>query len=148
MLMEMALVLAIKNSPHSAVAKQEHKCLVDNIIYEASNQGTKGMRLVTEVTLNRIANKPNAVSMCEVVYEPSQFSWTSTKKENLRKYTKEEENKAYQILYSYLYGDLNKILPSNVLNYLNTKIATDLSWYTPDKVIYRYKDHTFLANVR
>jgi len=147
MLMEMALVLAIKNSPHNPVAQQEHKCVVDNIIYEAADQGVKGMRLVTEVTLNRANKETGDISFCKVVYKPYQFSWTSTDKSELREYSEKEENKAYQILYSYLYGNLDNLLPTNAYHYLNKNKATDFSWYTPSKVVYIYKDHTFLANV-
>lgn len=52
-------------------------CLTKNIFFEARNQSEEGMRKVGYVTLNRVlsSNYPNTV--CSVVYEPNQFSWTS-----------------------------------------------------------------------
>jgi spore germination cell wall hydrolase CwlJ-like protein len=49
-------------------------CLEQNIYYEASGEPFKGKLAVGIVTLNRknLKNK----TICEIVYEPGQFSWT------------------------------------------------------------------------
>ena len=49
-------------------------CLTLNIYHEARGETEKGQQAVALVTLNR-ANFYNQ-SVCEVVYKPSQFSWT------------------------------------------------------------------------
>lgn len=54
---------------------KDWKCLLDNIYFEARGEPVKGQVAVAKVTLNR-ANLLNK-SICEVVYAPSQFSWTS-----------------------------------------------------------------------
>lgn len=53
-------------------------CLKQNIHYEAAGEPFKGKIAVGIVTLNR-SNTLNK-SICEVVFEPMQFSWTINKK--------------------------------------------------------------------
>ena len=55
--------------------KSELSCLVRNIYFEARGESLLGQVAVAKVTLNRAKN----LSVCEVVYAPKQFSWTSTK---------------------------------------------------------------------
>ncbi|QTD31478.1 cell wall hydrolase [Pseudomonas fluorescens] len=49
-------------------------CLALNIYHEARGEPTKGQIAVAMVTMNRAEWK--ARNVCEVVYEPNQFSWT------------------------------------------------------------------------
>lgn len=56
------------------------KCLVKNIYYESRNQPVKGQEAVALVTINRLKRKDFPNTVCEVVYEKKQFSWTSNKK--------------------------------------------------------------------
>lgn len=51
-------------------------CLAKNMFFEARNQGNRGMRLVAYVTLNRTISHNYSNTVCGVVYEPYQFSWT------------------------------------------------------------------------
>ena len=47
-----------------------------NMYHEARNQGIQGMQLVGEVTLNRVRLQAFPDTICGVVYQPRQFSWT------------------------------------------------------------------------
>jgi len=51
-------------------------CLARNIYFEARNESTFGQHMVAWVTVNRLKhdNWPNTV--CKVVYQRKQFSWT------------------------------------------------------------------------
>lgn len=49
-------------------------CIARNAYFEARGEGITGMHAVTNVVLNRSTEK--AVDPCEVIYKPSQFSWT------------------------------------------------------------------------
>ena len=62
--------------------KKSLKCLSDNIYHEARGEGTKGMRLVADVTLNRVLSSKYPNSICSVVYQKSQFSWTRRKEQS------------------------------------------------------------------
>jgi len=55
---------------------QPQTCLAKNIWYEARGEGRAGWQLVADVTLNRVAHPSFPNSVCAVVYQPSQFSWT------------------------------------------------------------------------
>lgn len=52
----------------------EFRCLVRNIYYEARGESLEGQIAVGQVTLNRL--KTHAPTICRVVYQPHQFSWT------------------------------------------------------------------------
>lgn len=53
-----------------------YKCMVENVWHEARGEGIKGMHAVALVTMNRAKQRHKTV--CEIVYEPRQFSWTAT----------------------------------------------------------------------
>lgn len=50
-------------------------CLALNIYWEARNQPDIGQRAVSYVVLNRKADPRFPSSICDVVYQPAQFSW-------------------------------------------------------------------------
>jgi len=58
---------------------EDLECLSKNIYHEARGEGLEGMWAVAMVTLNRLRDGRFPKTICGVVYEPFQFSWTSTK---------------------------------------------------------------------
>lgn len=52
------------------------ECLAKNIYFEARGEGRLGQLAVAHVTLNRTKSSNFPDSICEVVYQKSQFSWT------------------------------------------------------------------------
>ena len=148
-LMEMALVIELMSGHTDARVSLEQKCLIENAIYEAADQGPKGMALATEVALNRLeAGYRYKDTSCTIIHDHKQFSWTSTPVKERRKYTLEEERAAAQVVYTYLYENPKRMLPKNTLHYLNTRTATDMSWYDPKKVVLTYGGHTFLKDIK
>ena len=57
-------------------------CLAKNIYYEARGEPYQGKLAVAQVTLNRVNDERFATTICGVVYQPYQFSWT--KERNLK----------------------------------------------------------------
>ena len=51
-------------------------CLALNMFFEARNESLIGQVMVAEVTLNRVANARFPDTVCEVVWQDKQFSWT------------------------------------------------------------------------
>lgn len=51
-------------------------CLALNIYHEARGEPVDGQIAVAQVTLNRVADPRYPDNVCDVVYQPSQFSWT------------------------------------------------------------------------
>jgi spore germination cell wall hydrolase CwlJ-like protein len=60
------------NKPH----EDEYECLVMNIFFEAGGESIEGMRAVAAVTLNRLFHPAYPKTICDVVFQPWQFSWT------------------------------------------------------------------------
>ena len=55
---------------------QEFDCLVRNVYQEARSEPYKGKLAVALVTINRTKSERFPSTMCGVVYQKSQFSWT------------------------------------------------------------------------
>lgn len=64
----------------SMASEKQLRCLQANIYWEARNQDELGQTLVAWVTLNRVQDKRWPNTICQVVYQPSQFSWTLDEK--------------------------------------------------------------------
>ena len=77
-----ALLLSTASCEHNPVPTvaqaTEFKCMLKNIYHEARGEGVEGMQAVALVTLNRAKQQDKTV--CEVVYQRKQFSWTNTAK--------------------------------------------------------------------
>jgi spore germination cell wall hydrolase CwlJ-like protein len=58
------------------VSDKELRCLAENVYHEARGEGHQGMMAVAKVTLNRVATVGFPDTICGVVHQASQFSWT------------------------------------------------------------------------
>ena len=74
------------------VDSKQHECLALNIYHEARGERMEGQIAVAQVTLNRAAHKEWPSTICDVVYQPKQFSWT-----HMIKNHKPSETKAYKL---------------------------------------------------
>lgn len=54
-------------------------CLAKNIFHEAGVEGELGMYAVAQVTINRVRSADYPDTVCEVVMQNGQFSWTNNK---------------------------------------------------------------------
>jgi spore germination cell wall hydrolase CwlJ-like protein len=78
---------------------QEVQCLAKNIYFEARGESLRGMRAVAQVTINRVNDYRWPDTICQVVYQRSQFSWTAKKvKITDIKLYKIAEDLAYEVL--------------------------------------------------
>lgn len=71
-----ALTVAPGKHNYNWLSKKEFKCLTDNIYYEARGESFLGQQMVAKVVLNRTKHPDYPDSICGVVYQPFQFSWT------------------------------------------------------------------------
>jgi spore germination cell wall hydrolase CwlJ-like protein len=55
----------------------EQECLAKNIYYEAPDESYEGKLAVATVTMNRAKSKEWPKTVCGVVYQKGQFSWTA-----------------------------------------------------------------------
>lgn len=58
------------------VTNKELNCLALNIYFESRGEPILGQKAVAWVTLNRLKSKKYAKTICGVVYQKGQFSWT------------------------------------------------------------------------
>lgn len=69
-----------QNTDNQRNAYNEHykqiECLAKNIYFEARDQSDLGQKAVAWVTLNRVHSSDYPSTICDVVWQDSQFSWT------------------------------------------------------------------------
>ncbi len=63
-----------------ALERTELGCLALNIYHEARGESRQGQLAVAAVTLNRVRDERFPDSICSVVWQPRQFSWTHTQR--------------------------------------------------------------------
>lgn len=61
---------------------EQRNCLALNIYHESRSEPVMGQIAVANVTLNRVADSRWPSTVCEVVYQRKQFSWTHTIKDH------------------------------------------------------------------
>lgn len=61
--------------------EEQIEVLALNMYHEARGEPIDGMQMVGEVTLNRVDAPNYPDNICDVVYQPSQFSWTRVVKD-------------------------------------------------------------------
>lgn len=79
--MRLLLLLLLSTTAGQAAAQnakeeKEVRCLALNIYFEARGEPTDGQFAVGLVTMNRVQSPRYPDSVCEVVWQPRQFSWT------------------------------------------------------------------------
>ena len=68
-------ILSVAMMAPPVVDKEQHKCLALNIYHESRSESLQGQIAVAQVTINRVAHDHWPSTICEVVYDPMQFSW-------------------------------------------------------------------------
>jgi len=56
------------------------KCMLRNVYMESRGEDISGKLKVASVVINRVHNKNYPSKICNVIYQPHQFSWTDNKK--------------------------------------------------------------------
>lgn len=64
---------------HITNSAKEVKCLALNIYYEGRGEPYQGRLAIANATINRLRYDDYPKTICEVVYQPGQFSWTVNK---------------------------------------------------------------------
>jgi N-acetylmuramoyl-L-alanine amidase len=117
------------------------RVLALNIYHEARGEPEEGMRMVGEVTINRVALDSYPDNLCDVVYQKNQFSWTSKK----TSYPKEKDSwhLALQIAEDILEED--RVYYEHMsTHFLNTSRVKNMpSWARKFKKVDTIGNHTF-----
>lgn len=80
LVLDILLTLAfMEDAQINTISAKEINCLAQNIYHEARGEDFVGQSAVAHVTLNRVADDRWPDTVCGVVYQPYQFSWTTNK---------------------------------------------------------------------
>ena len=69
-------LLVVTNVHAIKYSENEMECLSLNAYFESKGESDKGMLAVIHTTLNRVKDKRFPKTVCGVVYQKSQYSWT------------------------------------------------------------------------
>jgi len=127
-------------SKQAKAETDELTCLADNIYYEARGH-SQDMWAVGYVTLARVKSALYPNTICEVVYQKSQFSWTIyPRRFKIQKDYLEAVEVASRLINEYnLAPDLTK----GSLHYYNYNLVTP-NWHKRYKIMYKTKNHVYL----
>lgn len=133
--------------------EQDLYCLAANLYFEARGESLKGQIAVAEVTLNRVKAKQYPNSVCKVVFQRKQFSWTHEQPwakiqkalNGVEPSKNKLESSAYQqalkTAKTRLKTDLNAILPEDALWYHT--VAVNPKWNRKMKKVKSLGKHVF-----
>ena len=123
---------------------EEVKCLAQNIYFEARAESTLGQTAVAWVTLNRVEDSKYPMSICDVVWEKGQFSWTHDGKSDRPK-DKEAWNKAKYVAYQVLRNREVQPDPTEGAIMFHA-VYVEPYWIENYERVVRIDDHIFYKN--
>ena len=134
-----------------SVESKELRCLALNVYFEARGEPTTGQLAVAMVTMNRVRSKRFPSSVCGVVWQKRQFSWTHDGKSD-RPRDKKSWRLAKQIanFVYYKYDNFRTLsngaldFTKGALHYYAPKLA-DPKWAKSKQVTRQIGGHLFLA---
>jgi len=111
-------------------------CLAQALYYEARSEPLDGQLLVAEVVLNRVKHEDFPDTVCEVIYDADQFSWSSNPPAMSE--TKELEN-ALKLAESIYKGE-TELLGSSALYFHS---GPREGFFTTRNFLGKYGEHSF-----
>lgn len=121
------------------------QCLTANAYQEARGEGTEGMIGVTNVVMNRVGSKAYPNSVCKVVFQPYQFSWTLVYNHTSFEITEEDKwNEALAIATAALDGELPDLVKGARFYYNPNKVNPDWAKKMKEATVinnHRYVDY-------
>ena len=134
-----SLSLATANGQIAKTSTRDISCLATNIYHEARSEPIEGQIAVAQVTVNRVKNKHQfANTVCGVVFERAQFSWTLGKPKRVT--DKKAWETAVQVARVVLTHS-HPVPKLNALFYHTTKIKP--RWAKHKRVLTRIGNHVF-----
>jgi spore germination cell wall hydrolase CwlJ-like protein len=122
------------------VPYEDLQCLTDNIYFEARGEPIIGQAMVGHSVLNRVKDSRWPKSICKVVYQKSQYSWTAEKGKPI------DDLKTYKMINDLAYTLLenrDSQEASGVTNYLRCDWREKVDWWKPMVFLGQIGDHCF-----
>lgn len=136
---------SLYDGEHIDIASPEILCLAKNIYHEARGEGIKGMSAVAAVTLNRVNSYYYPDNICDVVYQPFQFSWVY---ENMKiDYTNPINLTSWETSKKVALMILNNGIPSDMIDVLHYHADHIKPDWSDSKIEHkRIANHIFYTN--
>ena len=116
------------------------KCLAENIYHEARGESIKGMYAVAHVTANRVKDGSWGNSLCAVIKQPYQFSWTRMRLAAMPK-TGATVQTAYTVATHVVNGEVSD--PTNGATHFHANYIEKPDWTKSMKVSAVIGNHIF-----
>jgi spore germination cell wall hydrolase CwlJ-like protein len=120
----------------------EIRVLALNMYHEARGEGSDGMQMVGEVTLNRVEHPSYPNNICNVVYQRSQFSWVRMRSDH----TPHEQDlweQSLELAEGLLNDDIEKF-NNGATHFLNPSMLSRLPrWAREYEVVGQIGNHVF-----
>ena len=136
-----SLSMAVTSGQTVKTSVRDISCLATNIYHEARSEPISGQVAVAQVTMNRVKNKTQfANTVCGVVFEHAQFSWTLGKPKGVT--DQKAWNTAVQVARVVL-TQSHPLPKFNALFYHTTKIKP--RWAKHKRVLTVIGNHVFYS---
>lgn len=135
----------------AASAEEEIRCLALNIYFEARSESHQGQLAVGYVTMNRVVSKRFPDTVCKVVWQRRQFSWTHDGKSDRPREARAWEKA--QAVAKYIYSNYHRFMEitkgatditRGALHYYAPKMANPI-WAKEMITVAQIGDHVFLV---
>lgn len=83
-LISLILMFPLVSYGSSQVSYEDLRCLTENIYFESRGEPILGQAMVGHSVLNRVKDRRWKSTVCEVVYQRKQYSWTLEKKRPIK----------------------------------------------------------------
>jgi len=134
----LALVLA---TSVAHAGQKEIKCLAENIYYESRGESLAGKLAVAKVTLNRAEHPKFPDTICEVVYQKHQFSWTRNKALRTKPKDSAVWREAINIATDAYYSGLEELNHFKAISFHNLTVKP--GWASKSKLVAVIGGHKF-----
>lgn len=119
----------------------ERICLAMNIYHEARGESKRGKLAVAAVTMNRVKSPKYPDTICEVVWQPYQFSWTLLPKKLREPAEPDAWKVAIKIARDFVKGGKKWKGVGNATLYHNQTVRPD--WSRKGRLVARVGRHRF-----
>ncbi len=127
----------------AALDAGELRCLASNIYFEARGASLADQVAVAHVTLNRVDSGRYPGTICGVVFQPHQFSWTGDRQLTRHKVDRKSYKRAIAIAKAVFYGE--KKDPTNgAMYYYAPKKITAPKWARAGYDVVTLEGHTYM----
>ena len=136
----------VKTKETVAHKKMDVFCLAKNIFHEAGVEDRMGRYAVAQVTLNRMRSNKYPDTICDVVYDHAQFSWTLDRKQRWSRPKGPLWNESWKVAEDVIHrGYRVKGLESAMFYHAD---YVQPFWKKPEAKIAKVGTHIFYASAR